>query len=475
MESSEHTSTQQGEAYEQMLERLHGALRTDGDFPARAKVVQKLRTLARDPNTSIQKLAEVILYEPSLGMRVLHVVNSSYYMRPEPITTITQAITQMGMQTLTDLCGGLILLQKFVPAARRGGLFAESLKKSIMTSLLASLLQKKHDDPTAAELAYLAGSFHSLGHLLLAYYFPQLHEAAQKRAQLRHCGLTQSITEMIGLSECELNMSILRTLEIPNYYQVLIEQSYHEAENSSDSTVQSLSAAAKLAEHIVSSDSDIIFFQAVSELAQVYRYNEHELLETLCALPEMFHQHCQMVDLEFLSLPEFIENIREHIQGDPREAPSHGHTAKHNQRLREAVLRHEPFTSIIGVGLETLIFDYHFDSAMLLVADKTGQTLAGKMSLGKPFPVDIRKLLRSSLENTPDAYAYQNSTSVASGRTMFRAIFVETARFIAIPVGLGSRKLGVLYAEAHSGNHEALHPKLFALEEFAFLLNQSLT
>src|SRR4051812_10945405 len=102
---------------DELLKRLRTALKKDGDFPASARIVNELKALTTDPKTTANQLAEVILREPSLGARVLHLVNSSFYRRSKPIMTVSQAVIQVGMKPLAELCAGLVLLQKFGPVA----------------------------------------------------------------------------------------------------------------------------------------------------------------------------------------------------------------------------------------------------------------------------------------------------------------------------------------------------------------------
>ena len=117
-----------------LLDKMRKALQKDGDFPASARVVNELRTLISNSQTTATQITEVILKEPSLGTRVLHLVNSSFYRRAKPIMTVSQAVIQVGMRPLAELCSGLVLLQKFIPVAGRGGAFAECLQRSIVTA-----------------------------------------------------------------------------------------------------------------------------------------------------------------------------------------------------------------------------------------------------------------------------------------------------------------------------------------------------
>jgi len=198
-----------------IIKKLEAALHEDGDFPVRTRVVTELRSLAANPNTSIDQITEIILHEPSLGTRILHLVNSSFYQRRAPIMTVSQAVVQIGMRGLTELCAGLVLMQRFIPSAQRGGIFADNLKKCILTSLLASALVGRLGSEEEAERGYLAGTFFSMGPLLLAYYFPQVYASASQRAEARRQSLTQSITETIGLSPVDLSIGIVKALAIP--------------------------------------------------------------------------------------------------------------------------------------------------------------------------------------------------------------------------------------------------------------------
>src|SRR5262245_8427514 len=133
----------QKDDFDSLLSQLKRALRTDGDFPARARTVSNLISLANNPGTPVQRIAEVLLSETSLGTRVLYSVNSVYFQGLKPIVTVTDAVIRIGMRNLCDLFAGLVLMQGFIPLARRGGIFAENLKRNIITALLASALVGK--------------------------------------------------------------------------------------------------------------------------------------------------------------------------------------------------------------------------------------------------------------------------------------------------------------------------------------------
>src|SRR5581483_3381376 len=117
------------------------ALARDGDFPASAKVVNKLLTRASNRNVTLSEISNIILKEPSLTARILHVVNSTIYNRGAPIKTVSDAVTRLGLRNVAEVCSGLVLFKKFVPAARSEGSFADCLKQALFTSMLARSLE----------------------------------------------------------------------------------------------------------------------------------------------------------------------------------------------------------------------------------------------------------------------------------------------------------------------------------------------
>ena len=105
---------------ETIFTKLNAALDQDGEFPVRAQVVNELRKLVGDPETPIEKIVDVILREPSLGARILHLVNSVVYSGSQPVVTVSQAVVRLGMRSLVDLCTGLVLLRRFSHSAQKG-------------------------------------------------------------------------------------------------------------------------------------------------------------------------------------------------------------------------------------------------------------------------------------------------------------------------------------------------------------------
>lgn len=459
----------------EILEKLEAALRKDGDFPVRAKVVTELRTLVNSPKTTIGQITEVILREPSLGTRVLSLVNSAFYQSAQPIMTITQAVNRLGMRALSDLCAGFVLMQRFVPAAKRGGAFTESLKKSILMSLVSSYLVREVGESGVKERGYLAGTFYNLGHLLLAYYFPQVYETAAARARARGIDVLQSIQEVLGVSPLELSLSIVDALEIPDYYRdVLAEshKSFAERDRSSDyfTLANALATAEEFSRAVMLNDNKEEFLLALEDLSRISGFSMGQFEALVESVPFIFKEHCQLIELTFLQLPDYLVNFSEEeaeaqmpeIEDDEVDASvqqSVSDFSRFTDEIREAIEDEEPLSSIITTVMESLAFGLKFDRVLLLMANDDRDELLGRMWLGARINVDpksIRRPLKSpELANAPDVTSFMQRAPKIFGDPLFH----DGWPFAAIPVGSSQHEpIGVIYADIISSPDDDVPP-----------------
>lgn len=496
---SSESSSNLDKTAEQFVEKLRNALRKDGDFPASAKIVSELRMLTSDPRTTANQITEVILREPSLGTRVLHLVNSSFYRRAKPIMTVSQAVVQIGMKPLAELCAGLVLLQKFVPTARRGGAFANCLQKTILTSLLSSSLSSEAKNSggaaTAApsksdECGFLAGSFAELGTLLLAYYFPQVYDSALKRAEQKRVDLQQAIREITGLSPLQLSLEVVNALDLPEFYRHVLQASLGKpAESSSPGLPTERNEVARVAKSVQSAQdiSDVLVTsknqQDLERVLASVKANLNiatKAVERIVGeLPQVFKKQCECIELTLPALPPFVSTYLEPDKADAsatakKDAPGTDEFMQYVEEIRQAVESGESTASIITTVMETLAWNLRFDRVLLLLLGAGRKRLAGRMLLGKTGNLDPKKIERPlGAEASPracDAQAFKEGRSVFRGDPVLEGGWP----LVALPIGFGQRAIGVIYADRASENAAELSEReQAAIAVLAELLDRS--
>jgi len=454
---------------EQILSKLQVALLADGDFPVRAKVVNELRKLTNNPHTPIEQITEVILRETTLATRVLHIVNSAFYQRSVPIMTVSQAVMQIGMRPLSELFTGLVLMQKFIPNAERGGIFADMLKRSIVTSLLTSSLARSSGAQGIAETGYLAGTFFSLGYLLMAYYFPQVFETAGKRAETRGQDVLESLTELLGIEPRSIRLAIVDALDIPEYYRKIIEKTElpftaRAPKTAALKLVDALATADRISSAIITKKSREELITALAAISESSGFNTQQLNQVVHQLPALFNDHVKLIELSFLSLPDYISDF---YVDKPEAAQKVAETAASTDlssfsgqagEIKQAIRNGEPISSIIASAMETIAFTLEFDRVILLMADKTRTELQGRMGLGKKLnfdPRSVRRSIKAQNISAPDIVAFTGGCPQIYGDP----IFEDGWPFAAIPIGSRMQDaVGVIYADRVSSESSEASP-----------------
>ncbi|MFC3201032.1 HDOD domain-containing protein [Alteromonas oceani] len=95
-------------------------------LPTLPAVALKVRKAADDPDINLQDMGEVIGQDPSLSARMIKISNSAYMGRAVKVTSISQAVTRIGLRQIKNISTALAMEQLFVS---KNELVGEYMKK----------------------------------------------------------------------------------------------------------------------------------------------------------------------------------------------------------------------------------------------------------------------------------------------------------------------------------------------------------
>jgi HD-like signal output (HDOD) protein len=95
-------STAQGSA-ELRLELAHRIDACELELPVLPDIAARVLALCQDKNGGAHELGELIQRDPALAGNVLRIANSAAYAPRDPIVSLQQAISRLGMTTMCDL------------------------------------------------------------------------------------------------------------------------------------------------------------------------------------------------------------------------------------------------------------------------------------------------------------------------------------------------------------------------------------
>jgi HD-like signal output (HDOD) protein len=150
-----------------------------GDLPPLPHVAAQALVLIEDPDTTAQKLTNLLGGDTALAARVLKIANSAMFSRQREITTINQAIMTIGFKTLK----GIIVAATLRQLNRKFGKIEQMLwENSTCTAMSARFLSARLKRPYVEE-SFLLGLLHDLGKLVLMRQVSKEYEEVVKKTQ----------------------------------------------------------------------------------------------------------------------------------------------------------------------------------------------------------------------------------------------------------------------------------------------------
>lgn len=145
-----------------------GAVKSVKTLPSAPKVYMQLNHILQSKHVDSDKIAEIIMQDPALAAKVLQFSNSAFIAKGNPINSITEAITRMGVEMLSCI---VMTAELFVYKPSFQGFSIEGEQQhSLATAKLASSLVK----PGLKQQAMIAGLLHDIGKLVLFDIDPAL-------------------------------------------------------------------------------------------------------------------------------------------------------------------------------------------------------------------------------------------------------------------------------------------------------------
>jgi len=191
---------------------------TKGDFPAAARIIQRLNESVRRDDCKTAVVARTILQDPGLSSKVLRVVNSVLYRHgADPIATISRAVVLLGFDAIRDLTAGILLMDQVLPAGKVGGWVRDAFTRSLRCGFVAQAVSARVGYPNPEE-AYLLGLFANLGALWLAAHYPAAFADVQVAMDRDGLSLDAATTRVFGVQPSDVAARILSAWEFPARY-----------------------------------------------------------------------------------------------------------------------------------------------------------------------------------------------------------------------------------------------------------------
>ena len=140
------------------------------------EVCLKLRSILDNPSHIQKDVAEVIIHDPALTVRLLRIVNSAYYGLSRPVENINHALGILGEEELNNLIivtSIINTMSAFSDKSRINLFWRSSIFSAVLANTLAGEVVESRED---AKEFFITGLLLNVGKLMLYHTEPGLYD-----------------------------------------------------------------------------------------------------------------------------------------------------------------------------------------------------------------------------------------------------------------------------------------------------------
>jgi putative nucleotidyltransferase with HDIG domain len=177
-------------------------------MPSLSTTVGKVMEICSRTDASPNELNRVISLDPVLAGQVLKLINSAYYSLINKVTSLTRAITMLGMNTVKNIALSTAIIRTVSGVKKSRALpTAKFWEHSISTGVSARLLGEIKDySPMEREELFLAGLLHDLGKVPFGDEYIEVLKVAKNEQR----SLVEVEQGLLGIDHQEVGMMIAK-------------------------------------------------------------------------------------------------------------------------------------------------------------------------------------------------------------------------------------------------------------------------
>lgn len=205
--------------YERIIKTVYGISK----LPTLSIVTSRVMQLLSNPNTSIQKLTDLISQDQALATAVLKVVNSSYYGFPRQIATIKHALVILGFNEIRNIVVTVSILRNFWNIQNPTQFdHLEFWKHSLGCAMAAGMLAKFFRYRVSGKV-FIGGLIHDIGKIVLDQYIHDLFEEVMEWVVSQDISFYQAEREVLGITHAEIGGLLAKSWNLPVDIEEAIE------------------------------------------------------------------------------------------------------------------------------------------------------------------------------------------------------------------------------------------------------------
>ncbi|MGO8757525.1 MAG: HDOD domain-containing protein [Terracidiphilus sp.] len=194
-------------------------------LPPFPQVAVRVLQLAGNESVQLHELCDLISSDPAFASEVLTVSNSLLYAPRYPSTTIMQAVSVLGANTLQGLCitvGVRAYLGKAMSYPAMRNLWRHNLACALIAERIAGT------GAIDKNVAYTSAILHDVGRMALAVIQPKGYAALLEKHTGAAASMLDAERELFGWNHCEVGRQLVSGWKLPGSFAAVVAEHHEE-------------------------------------------------------------------------------------------------------------------------------------------------------------------------------------------------------------------------------------------------------
>jgi putative nucleotidyltransferase with HDIG domain len=197
------------------------------DLPTLPTVFLKVMSMMRNPNIPMKEIATTLEADPAISVKLLRLINSSFYGLARKVDSVHQAIVLLGANTLKNVVISVSIFKSVGDQNEQTSFDRTAFwKHSIACGMVGRFLEDKLDLGRSEE-GFIAGVIHDIGKIVLDRYFHPDLAAVMKAVDAENLTFHSAERKVLGITHTEIGAHLAEKWQLPEHLVAVIAQHHN--------------------------------------------------------------------------------------------------------------------------------------------------------------------------------------------------------------------------------------------------------
>jgi putative nucleotidyltransferase with HDIG domain len=237
----------------------------------------KVTRMLNQPNVQVERIVELVQYDPSLSANILKMCQSPFYSRGGTIDSLHQAVIRIGfneLQRMVLIIASRQIMNKFYPGYedRKGELWRHSMAAAVIAEKLQTYAPEMESD------LFTAALLHDVGKMILSEYVGDEYNEIKRIVREKNMTFHEAESAALGITHAETGAMIL---EKWGFHESMVNavRYHHQADLAPDSPLTHFVALADSISLMIgfSTEIDGINYRGFGDIYRRYGISEQAI------------------------------------------------------------------------------------------------------------------------------------------------------------------------------------------------------